>query len=112
LLSLASVVWSGALIHVNVCALCFAVRSIVFVLRRNVQLVQPEVSCWYHDYSILNVMSLLEESINGSEQCGATDNTTCASWYAWACVLHDVRTSGAVLGGDLLSGILVRTCPS
>jgi hypothetical protein len=43
------------------------------------------------------VMNLLEEWSDGLKQCGATDNTTCASRYAWACVLHDVCTSGAVL---------------
>ena len=52
------------------------------------------------------LMNLLEEWSDGLKQCGATDNTACASRYAWACVLHDVCTSGAVLGRDLLSGSL------
>ena len=42
----------GGLIGVNDRSL-FAVRSVVFVLRRNVQLLQPEVCFSFHDDSIL-----------------------------------------------------------
>jgi len=42
----------GGLINVNVVFL-LSVRSVVFVLRRNVQLVEPEVCSWFHDYTVL-----------------------------------------------------------
>ena len=62
-----------------------SVRSVVFVLRQNVQLVEPEVCSWFHGYTVLCVMDLLEVLSNGLKQCGATDNTTRASRYDRAC---------------------------
>jgi hypothetical protein len=38
---------------VNACLRLSAVRSVVFVLRRNVQVLEPEVCSWFHGYTIL-----------------------------------------------------------
>ena len=70
----------GGLINMNV-VFQLSVRSVVFVLRRNVQLVEPQVCNWFHGYTVLCVMDLLEVLSNGLKQCGATDNTTRASRY-------------------------------
>ena len=41
----------------------------MFVLRRNVQLVEPEVCSWFNDYyTVLRVMDLLEVLSNGLKQ--------------------------------------------
>jgi hypothetical protein len=55
-----------------------AARSVVFVLRRNVQLVEPEVRGPFND-GIIFVMNALKQLSNGFEQWGATDIPACAA---------------------------------
>jgi hypothetical protein len=81
-----------------------AVRSIVFVLRRDVQLVEPEVCGSFNGRILCHECTGSIEYWFEQYGCLATDNPACASRYAWTCVLHHLRASGAVLGRDLLPG--------
>lgn len=80
----------------------YAVRSTVFVLRRNVQLVHPEVCVRWQ--FLFRFCELDGNNCSNVYQYFLVDISTCAYWFAWPSILHDLRSASAFLGWDLLSG--------